>query len=454
MHTRRLHLGHLLGTAAWAASGRAPAASARPAASERVTLAVLGTGSQGTIDLRGFLQDERVQVVAVCDVERESTRYNRAFKDAFGREPARRLVDRHYAELAGKSGSGRFCQAHEDFREVLARPDIDAVLIAAPDHWHVPMSILAARAGKHIYCEKPVSFAVREGRRLCEEVARAGVRFQVGSQQRSDQRFRMACEFVRNGRLGRIQRVTIGLASRNRDNNRHGAQTAPAPVPEGLNYDLWLGPCAGDLPFCPARLHSNWRWLWAHGGGNVTDFGAHHLDILQWALGMDGSGPVEFCDPKPQWPASGSFYQTPEFFSFQFRYASGVEVTVTDGDANPSGLRFEGENGRTLSVTRGVIRSTPEALLRERIRPGEVNLYASRSHSGNFIDCILESRETVCPPEVGHRSATIAHLGNIALRTGRGFRWDPQTETLTGDAEAVRLLDRPLRAPWDVVGRD
>ena len=442
MLTRRHHLQQLLGTTALAPFSILAQDKSRPAPSERVTLAVIGTGSQGTTDMKAFLQDERVQVVAVCDVERESERYNRNFKDPFGREPARRIVNKHYGNDS--------CQAYEDFREVLARKDIDAVLIATPDHWHVPLSVLAARAGKHIYCEKPVSLAVSEGRFLCGEVDRAGVRFQVGTQQRSDMKFRMACEFVRNGRLGKIKHITIGLASRNRDNNRHGAETAPVPVPEGLNYDLWLGPC-DEVPFCPARLHSNWRWLWAHGGGNVTDFGAHHLDIMQWALGMDGDGPVEIMNPKAEWPEKGSFYQTPPFFSFQVRYANGVIATVTDDQQNKSGVKFEGEDGRTLFVARNVIQTNPPDLLRDAIRDNEVHLYQSKSHSGNLIDCILEKKATICPPEIGHRSATIAHLGNLSLRLGRGIKWDPKTETITGDDEASKMLVRPMRAKWSDV---
>ena len=457
MITRRHFLQNSTGTAAalmpafMSAAGTARPGK-RPAPSGRVTLALIGAGSQGTTDMRNFLQDERVQVVATCDVEKESDRYNKAFKGAFfGREPARRIVNKHYGEQDSKSGGGNFCEAYEDFRDVLARKDIDAVLIATPDHWHVPISVLAARAGKHIYCEKPVSLSVAEGRFLCTEIERAGVRFQTGSQQRSDIHFRMACEFVRNGRLGKIKRITVGLASHNRNNNGCADQTAPTPVPAGLNYDLWLGPCAADLPFCPARLHSNWRWLWAHGGGNVTDFGAHHLDIVQWALGMDEGGPVDIFNPMPQWPAPGSFYQTPELFSFQFRYASGIEVTVTDGDANPSGVHFEGENGTTLFVKRGSIKTNPADLLRQSIKPEEVHLYESKSHSRNLIDCILEKKQTICPPEIGHRSATIAHLGNIALKLGRGFKWNPETEKIDGNDEAMAMLTRPMRAPWNLM---
>lgn len=416
-----------------------------------MTLAVIGTGSQGTTDMKAFLQDERVQVVAVCDVERDSDRYNRAFKTNFGREPAKRLVDKHYGGQDAKSGNGSFCKAYEDFREVLQRKDIDAVLIATPDHWHVPMSILAARSGKHIYCEKPVSWCVNEGRALCDEVKKAGIKFQTGTQQRSDIRFRMACEFIRNGRLGKIKHVTIGLASRNRDNNRHGSETAETSVPEGLNYDLWLGPCSPQ-PYCPARLHSNWRWLWPHGGGNVTDFGAHHLDIMQWALGMDGDGPVEISQPQGQWPVQGSFYQTPEYFSFHVRYANGITATVTDDKANETGLKFEGEDGKTLFVNRNKLISTPADLLRDRIRDDEIRLPVSTSHSGNFTDAVLNGSNTMCPPEIGHRSATIAHLGNIALRLNRGVKWDPKTETLPDDAEASKLLGRTPRDPWNVTG--
>ncbi|MBL9114966.1 MAG: Gfo/Idh/MocA family oxidoreductase [Verrucomicrobiaceae bacterium] len=443
MTTRRQHLQQVLGAFAVGA----PFSSARTAPSARINLAVIGTGSQGTTDMKAFLQDERVQVVAVCDVEKDSDRYNRAFKQNFGREPARRLVDKHYGEKASKSGSGSVCAVHEDFREVLERKDVDAVLIATPDHWHVPLSIRAVRAGKHVYCEKPVSFCVEEGRQLCDEVKKAGVRFQVGTQQRSDIRFRMACEFVRNGRLGKIKHITIGLASRNRDNNRHGAETAPTPPPAGLNYNLWLGPCE-ELPYCPARLHSNWRWLWAHGGGNVTDFGAHHLDIMQWALGMDGDGPVEVFDPKGTWPEAGSFYQTPEYFSFGVRYANGVTATVTDDKANKTGLLFEGENGRTLFVNRNNLISNPPELLREVIRDDEVRLEVSKSHSGNLIDAILSNKDPICPPEIGHRSATIAHLGNIALKVGRSVKWDPKTESIADDKEASAMLSRTIRADW------
>ncbi|MDP1587107.1 MAG: Gfo/Idh/MocA family oxidoreductase, partial [Prosthecobacter sp.] len=236
------------------------------APSNRTTLALIGCGGRGTDVVKNFLQDERVQVIAVCDVERESDRYNKGIikkAGTLGREPARRLVDTTY----GTKG----CAVHEDFREVLARSDVDAVQIATPDHWHALQAVAAARAKKHIYCEKPLSLTIAQGRFMSDVVRQSGVVWQTGSQQRSDIHFRMACEYVRNGKIGRLKQIRVGLASDNRDNNGCASQTEPAPVPEGLNYEMWLGP-APEAPFCPARLHSNWRWFYDYSGGNITDF--------------------------------------------------------------------------------------------------------------------------------------------------------------------------------------
>lgn len=412
------------------------------APSNRTTLALIGCGGRGTDVLKSFLQDERVQVMAVCDVERESDRYNKGIikkAGTLGREPARRLVDKTY--------DTKGCATHEDFREVLARSDVDAVQIATPDHWHALQAVAAARAKKHIYCEKPLSLTVAQGRFMSDVVRDSKVVWQTGSQQRSDVHFRMACEYIRNGRIGKLKQIRVGLASDNRDNNGCAAQTEPTAVPEGLNYDFWLGP-APDAPFCPARLHSNWRWIYDYSGGNITDFGAHHLDIVQWALGQDESGPVEFFDMTATWPEPG-LYTTPPAFSFAYRYEDGTTVRVANQQDFGSGIAFEGEDG-SITCTRGMLKIEPESL-RRPLAEGSVRLYESKDHSRNFIDAIRDGVKPAAPIEYAHRSITIAHLANIGLRLKRTkVRWDPATEQIADDAEASAMLTRPMRGPWQL----
>ncbi|HBJ87342.1 MAG TPA: gfo/Idh/MocA family oxidoreductase [Verrucomicrobiales bacterium] len=413
------------------------------APSNRTTLALIGCGGRGTDVVKNFLQDERVQVIAVCDVERESDRYNKGIikkAGTLGREPAKRLVDQTY----GTKG----CAMHEDFREVLARSDVDAVQIATPDHWHALQAVAAARAKKHIYCEKPLSLTIAQGRFMSDVVRQSGVVWQTGSQQRSDIHFRMACEYVRNGKIGRLKQIRVGLASDNRDNNGHASQTEPAPVPEGLNYEMWLGP-APEAPFCPARLHSNWRWFYDYSGGNITDFGAHHLDIVQWALGQDESGPVEFFDLKAEWPAPGSLYTTTPKYSFAYRYADGTTVRVMDKQDFGSGISFEGEDGSVL-CTRGKLEIKPDSL-RKPLGEGDARLYESKDHFRNYIDAIRDGVKPAAPIEYAHRSITIAHLANIGLRLHREkLHWDPAKEQIMDDAEAAAMLTRPMRGPWQL----
>jgi predicted dehydrogenase len=411
------------------------------APSERVTMGVIGTGGRGAGDMQNFLNDERVRIVAVCDVERSSTRYNRTVIKRFkrlGREPAKAMVEKRY--------EGKGCDAYGDYRELLGREDIDSVLIATPDHWHALQATAAARAGKHIYCEKPLSLTIAEGRRMVSEIEGAGKVWQTGSQQRSDVHFRLACELVRNGRIGDLKRIRVGLASDNRDNNGHAANIEPTPVPEGLDYETWLGP-APEAPFCKARLHSNWRWFYDYSGGNLTDFGAHHLDIAQWALDAEGSGPVEFYDFKATWAEEGSIYTTPPTFSFSCRYESGVEMKVADRMDFGSGIQFVGSEG-TITTGRGALKVDPPSA-RAKLGPDDLRLYESKDHFRNFIDAITTGVRAAAPIETAHRTITIAHLGNIGLRLGReSLRWDPAAEKILGDAEADAMRSRPMRAPW------
>jgi predicted dehydrogenase len=277
-------------------------------------------------------------------------------------------------------------------------------------------------------------------------VKESGVVWQTGSQQRSDIHFRMACEFVRNGRIGKLKTVRVGLASQNRDNNGNAARTAPEPVPEGLDYDLWLGP-APDAPYCPARLHSNWRWIYDYSGGNVTDFGAHHLDIVQWALDTEHSGPVLFDNFAATWPPKGGLYNTPPTFSFEYEYSSGVRVKVADKMDFGSGIEFEGESGK-ITCQRGGLQVKPDTA-RVPLTDKETRLYESKDHFLNFIDGVLGGKPTAAAVDVSHRSITIAHLANIGLRLGREkLRWNPEAEQIIGDEEAQKMLSRPMRGDW------
>ena len=414
--------------------------AARPAASDRVTLAVIGTGNQGTGDMREFLKDERVQVVAVCDLNRMSPGYWDG--GIGGREPARSFVEWHYGREK-RSGAYKGCGMHEDFREVLARKDVDAVLIAVPDHWHAIPAILAAKSGKDIYGEKPLALTIAEGRAMSNAVRDHKRIFQTGSQQRSDVRFRKACELVRNGRIGKLHTVSCGLPGGTPDFSHDGYRTAPEQVPEGFNYEMWLGP-APQAPYSPARCFVNYRWIFDYSGGQITDWGGHHPDIAQWGMGTELTGPVEIRPGAVKW-ADHPIYNTAIDFTFEGVYQNGVRLVVSS--RSRGGVTFEGSDG-SIWVNRGAIESKPAGLVYEDIGEHEFHLPKSDNHFRNFIDCVLSRKQPIAPIEQAHRSITIAHLGNISLKLGRKLKWDPQNEQVTGDDEANRMLSRPMRAPW------
>jgi predicted dehydrogenase len=410
------------------------------AASNRITMGVIGTGNQGTGDMKGFLRDERVQVVAVCDVNRETPGYWEG--GIAGREPARVLAEWHYAR-ARRSGAYKGCSDYEDFREVIARKDIDAVLIALPDHWHSIPVVEAARAGKDIYGEKPLSLTIAEGRAMSDAVKAANRVFQCGSQQRSDVRFRRACEIVRNGALGKLHTVRCGLPPGTPDYGRTGDRQETEPVPEGFNYDLWLGP-APEAPYAPARCHVNFRWILDYSGGQITDWGGHHPDIAQWGMGTELTGPVAIRNGQAQW-AKEKLWNTATDYYFEALYENGVKLIVSSRARG--GVTFEGSDG-WVWVNRGSIEASPLSLLDFEPGPNGVRLYRSEHHMRNFIDCVISRKEPVAPIEQAHRSITIAHLGNISLRLGRDLRWDPKTERVLDDDAANQMLSRPMRKPW------
>lgn len=384
------------------------------APSNRLTMGCIGLGGQGSGNMKGFNAKKECAVVAVCDV------------DADHREKAREIVG-----LDAKS-------CYNDFRDVIARDDIDAVSIAAPDHWHVPISIAAVRAGKDVFCEKPLTLTIAEGRVLVDEVKRYGRVFQTGSQQRSSSEFRKACELVVNGRIGKLHTMTVEIPG----NNRKCEPTwTPEPVPEGFDYDMWLGPAPWE-PYHKQRCHYEFRFLLDYSGGQMTNWGAHYLDIAQWGNQADNTGPVEI-KGKGEFPATGLF-TTATKADIEYTYANGVKLVLTTGGGS---TRFEGSEGWVF-VTRGKLDAEPKSLVTSTIAPDEIHLYSSNDHKQDFLDCIKTRKDPICSAEVGHRSSTICHLGNIAMLLDRPLKWDPQKEQFIGDDEANRMRQRPARAPW------
>jgi predicted dehydrogenase len=409
--------------APYIASAASLGAGPRLSPSERIHVGCIGVGNQGGGHLGGLVKNGEAQVVAVCDV------------DAARRDAAANLANKTYANEF-KSASYHGCDGYNDFREVLGRPDVDAVVVTTPDHWHAPIAIAAARAGKDIYCEKPMTLTIADGRAMVEAVRRYGRVFQTGSQRRSQAEIRHMCELVRNGRLGRLHTVRVTIAT----NNKTCPPTwSPEPVPPGFDYDLWLGPAPLE-PYHALRCHYTFRFILDYSGGQMTNWGAHYIDVAQWGIGADDSGPVEI-EGRAEWPRQGLF-NTATRVDFTCTYANGVKLVGTTG---PGHTRFEGTEG-WISEGR---EAEPKSLLQSAIAPGELHLSEARGgHMGNFLECVRKRQDPSAPVEVGHRSATVCHLGNIAMLLGRKLRWDPAAEKFVNDDEANRMISRPMRAPW------
>ena len=406
-----------------------PAMTSLRAANDRITMGAIGVGGQGTYDMKSLMADARVQVVAVCDPL------------AANRQRAKKIVEEHYSK--DKQWTG--CKDYSDFRELLARDDIDAVNIGTPDHWHAITAIQAAIAGKDIYCQKPLTLTIEQGKKMVEAVRRYGTVFQTGTQQRSEERFRRACELVRNGRLGKLHTIEVEIP---------GSMSLDGfyfePVPEGLDYDLWLGP-APMAPYSPKRVDAfGWRWISDYAGGCVTDWGAHHIDIAQWAMGTTHTGPVEV-QGEAAFPKDGLF-DTAVHWRFECDYANGVKVICFAKNEfvpgqYPNGIKFIGERG-WLYVNRGQLDAEPKTILQEEIGTNEIRLYKSDNHYTNFIDCVITRQPPAAPVEEAHRSVSVCHLANIAMRLGRKIKWDPEKEIIVNDEQANRMLSRPMRSPW------
>ena len=392
----------------------------------KIRMGCIGVGSMGTSNMNSFLDKDEIEIVAVCDV------------DANRREAARATIERR----SGKRG----CAMYNDFRELLAREDIDAVMIATPDHWHALVAVTAAEAGKDIYCEKPLAYSIVEGRAIVDAVKRFGTVWQTGSWQRSVRDFRFASELVRNGRIGRVHTVRVGLPDGHSLAENGGNK--PAPVPAGFDYDMWLGP-APEAPYSPNRCHWNFRWISDYSGGQLTDWGGHHCDIAQWAMGTELTSPVEI-EGSAEFPrAEDGLFDTAKYYRFVCTYAEGFTMIVADRTQQPKGMgvHFEGTEG-WIHVDRGRIDASPKSLLTSTIGPHEIHLYRSDDHHQNFLDCIRSREEAITPARIAHRSIMIGHLGLIAMKLGRKVRWDPKAERFLNDVEADRMLSRPMRSPW------
>jgi predicted dehydrogenase len=389
------------------------------APSNRIGIGIIGTGGQGILNLKAFLRKQFSQVVAVCD------------------------VDYSHREEARKIGRLSESASYNDFRELLARADVDAVVVCTPDQWHAPISISAAKAGKDIYCEKPLAYNVAEGRMLCDTVKQYERVLQTGSHQRSDNNFRFACELVRNSRIGKLHTIKVEIPENSRPNPLTWKTESP---PAGLDYDLWLGP-APYRPYIQQGCHYNWHFIYDFGWGQTTNWGAHVFDIAQWGNGTDLTGPVEVSG-KGEFPREGLF-ETPLSYDIEYKYANGVRLLCTTAKAEgpESPVRFEGTKG-WIFVSRDRILSQPISIIQSKIRPDEIHLYRSRDHHQNFLDCIRQRTKPAADVETGHRSATVCHLGGIAVRLGRKLRWDPAKEHFINDVQADKMLARPMRSPW------
>ncbi|NRB73684.1 MAG: Gfo/Idh/MocA family oxidoreductase [Verrucomicrobiales bacterium] len=403
----------------------------RPAPSERINLAVIGLGGNGSGTLTNFLGKKEVQVVAVCDVHDQHYRDNTSGR-TYGREPGRQAVEKRYAEDMA-SGTYKGCDAYADFREVCARDDIDAVVVATPDHWHALITLAALRNGKDVYCEKPVTHLFGEGQAVYREVESQKAVFQTGSQQRSEIRFRIAVEVALNELIGKIHTVEVGLPP-----GHSKPQTElvdPTDPPAGLDYDLWCGPSEA-LPYIHARHHRNWRWHLSYGGGQIMDWIGHHNDIAHWGLGMDESGPEKVEAIGWTYPDT-EIYNAPVDYEIRSTFANGVTSTISS--KNQRGTKWIGDNG-WVYVDRGKIECSNREWLQEKYDRGAIKTYESNDHRQNFLDCIRSREACIAPAETAHRSVTPGHLGYVSQALGRPVKWDPATENVIDDDEADKLL--------------
>jgi predicted dehydrogenase len=408
----------------WFMAEAAPAEAATLAANDKPGIALIGCGGRG----RGVAREAALhgELVAYCDVD-----------------------DSHLAQAKELWPNAA---PLKDFRKVLERKDIDVVVNGTPDHWHTLVNIAALKSGKDVYSEKPLTLTIDEGKRLVETVKSTKRILQTGSQQRSDAKFRLACELVRNGRLGKLQQVNVWLPS-----GRREGPFEPKPVPSGFDWEMWQGQTPA-VDYVPERTHVTFRYWWDYSGGTMTDWGAHHLDIAQWGTGYDRSGPVSI-EAKPLVQMIKGGFSAYSEYEVNYAYADGVKLLckstaannwsggVVDKTGQQHGVKFEGAEG-WIFVTRGRIEASEAELLTTPLPASATRLYVSENHMRNFFDCVRSREAPICDAEIGHRSVSVCHLGVIALRLGRKLQWDPAQEQFVGDGDANGSLAREMRKPW------
>lgn len=437
--TRRRFLGRTAVTAAAAGAGPIvlPASvlglGGETAPGSRIGVGMIGVGRQTVAyNLKAFLQNPDTHVVAVCEV------------DAWRLAGAQRTVESHYARQR-TSGEYKGCPTYGDFHELLARRDVDAVMVSTPDHWHVPMSIAAVEAGKDVCCEKPITRTIGEGRRLSDAVTRHKRVFRVDSEFRSLKNFHRMCELVRNGRIGRVESIEVGVPA---GDNVQCPPCPEMPVPEELDYPRWLGP-APKAPYTLNRVHPRqgygrpgWMRHLDYCDGMITNWGTHLCDVAQWCNGSERTGPVEI-EAQGVYPPAESFWNVLKTFKVRYLFADGVRMTYTTSGAF---VRFQGSEGWIRGRFPRGLEAQPASVLEERIADDEIR-FPLKTEKQDFIDAVKTRGQTLEDAEVGHRTTSLCHLGHIAVRLGGTLRWDPHKERFLDHDDANRLIDRPIHGP-------
>jgi len=430
---------HFLGltTAALAFPSIIPASAlgrdGKPAPSGRITVGAVGSGTMGTGNVISFLDLKECQVVAACDVDRK-----------------------HLNALVGKVNKrydDKGCKAYHDYRELMARPDIDAVMLATPDHWHALVAVEAARRKKDIYGEKPLARTIAEQQAIVKAVEANHRIWQTGSWQRSVANFHKAAEIVRNGLIGKVTRVEVGLPGGQGGRVQKPEDMLPSTPPPELDYDTWIGP-SKMYDYIKGRVHREWRWNYNTGGGQLMDWVGHHCDIAHWGCDFDNSGPFEI-DGKGEFPPVDAVWNTCPKYWIVLKYPRDITMIIAGGyDEIRSGTKWIGTEG-WVHVNRGVFQASNEEWRDYRQLPEElrkVKLPISTNHHANFLECIKSRQPTITPVETAHHSAIPGHLGLISMLVGRKLKWDVQKEVILDDPEASKLLGRPYRAPWKLAG--
>ena len=406
--------------------------AANVAASERITVGCVGVGPQGRAVMRNFLAQKDAQVVAICDLKEAA------------RQEAKNLVNKHY--------QNNDCATYKDFRELVSRDDIDVVSVATTDHWHVLVSLAAAKAGKDVYLEKPMGLSVTEDQALRQICHRYGTVFQFGTQQRSSRNFRFACELARNKRIGKLHTINVWSPS-----SASGGPPEPVPAPKELDYDMWLGP-APYTPYTKDRCSNKYWWFISdYALGFIAGWGVHPLDIAVWGGGDKLNCPVEI-QGKGVWPDPAGVCDTATNWNIVLKYDSGVTMNFTGnpfpetwkkryGRTTSHGTAFEGSEG-WVHVDRAGINAHPKELLQTELGPNDIHLYESNNHVRNMLDCVKTRAETICPIDVAVQADTICQVSDIAIRLEQKLRWDPTKECFVNNETANRRLTRSMRSPW------